>query len=40
MGRMGFSDKWMKCIKTYLTSATILILVNGSPAKEFRPKKG
>jgi len=40
MGRMGFCDKWMKWIKTCLSYATISVLVNGSPTKEFRPKRG
>jgi len=37
--RLGFKDKWIKWIKACLTSATISVLVNGSPTKEFRLKR-
>jgi len=40
MGRLGFNDKWVKWIKMCLESATISILINGSPMKEFKPRKG
>jgi len=36
MGRIGFNSNWIKiCLK----SATISVLVNGSPAKEFKPRR-
>lgn len=37
---MGFSNKWINWIKECLESATISILVIGSPTKEFIPLKG
>ena len=40
MGRMGFHDKWISWIKGCLTSASIFILVNGSPTSEFKPQRG
>ena len=39
-GRLGFNDKWIKWIKTCLSFASISALVNGSPTKEFRPRRG
>ncbi|KHN41454.1 LINE-1 reverse transcriptase like, partial [Glycine soja] len=38
--RMGFCPKWRHWISTCLSSATISILVNGSPTKEFAPTRG
>ena len=38
--RLGFCLKWRKWIATYLQSATISILVNGSPTKEFALTRG
>ena len=38
--RMGFCERWRKWINGCLTTATISILVNGSPSKEFTPKRG
>ena len=38
--RMGFCLKWRKWISACLHSATISILVNGSPTKEFIPTRG
>ncbi|KHN25485.1 Putative mitochondrial protein, partial [Glycine soja] len=38
--RLGFCLKWRKWISTYLQSATISILINGSPSKEFVPTRG
>ena len=35
MGRLEFNDKWIKWIKMCLESATISVLVNGSPTEEF-----
>ena len=40
MRRMGFHERWISWIKGCLTSASIYILVNGSPTTEFKPKKG
>jgi len=38
--RMGFHSKWIKWVKGCLESATVSVLVNGSPAEEFRPSRG
>ena len=40
MGRLGFFSKWIGWVKTYMESPTLLVLVNGSPTKEFQPKIG
>ena len=40
MRRMGFHDKWIGWNKGCLTSASISILVNGSPTSEFKPQRG
>jgi len=40
MGRMRFNSKWIKWIKGFFESSTISVLVNGSPTREFKPKKG
>ena len=40
MEQMGFSDKWRKWITGCLHSATISLLVNGSPTKEFKMERG
>ncbi|GJU71070.1 RNA-directed DNA polymerase, eukaryota, reverse transcriptase zinc-binding domain protein [Tanacetum coccineum] len=37
---MGFGIKWRKWIDSCLSSASILILVNGSPSKEFKMEMG
>ena len=37
MGRLGFCEKW---IRACLESATVSVLVNGSPTKEFKPSRG
>ncbi|KHN06639.1 hypothetical protein glysoja_048361, partial [Glycine soja] len=39
MGRMGFHDRWIGWIKGCLTSASISILMNGSPTSEFKPQR-
>jgi len=40
MGRLGFNERWIKWIRACLESATVSILVNGSPIDEFKPKRG
>ena len=40
LDRMGFNLTWRKWIKDCLQSATISILVNASPTKEFVPTRG
>ena len=39
MGRLGFNGRWIRWIRACLESATVSVLVNGSPT-EFRPKRG
>ena len=38
--RTGFSSKWIKWIEGCLRSASLSILVNGSPSTEFIPQRG
>jgi len=40
MGRLGFHHKWISWIKACLSFATVSVLVNGSPTKEFKLRKG
>ena len=40
MGRLGFCEKWVQWIRAFLESATVSVLVNGSPTKEFKPTRG
>ncbi|XP_071688162.1 uncharacterized mitochondrial protein AtMg01250-like [Rutidosis leptorrhynchoides] len=40
MEMMGFGPKWRKWISSCLESATISILVNGSPTNEFKLQRG
>ena len=40
MRRLGFGPKWIQWIQGCLKSASISVLVNGSPTKEFYPQKG
>ena len=40
MVRLGFCARWIGWIKECLESSTVSILVNGSPTREFCPKKG
>ncbi|GJY68496.1 RNA-directed DNA polymerase, eukaryota, partial [Tanacetum coccineum] len=40
MKQMGFGHRWCKWIKGCLQFATISVLVNGSPTKEFRMERG
>ena len=37
---LGFCDKWINWIKSWLDSSSVLVLVNGSPTKEFHRKRG
>ena len=39
-GRLGFYEKWVRWIKSCLESSSVSVLVNGSPTKEFYPKRG
>jgi len=38
--RMGFHSLWILWIKGCLESATVSVLVNGSPTEEFKPSRG
>jgi len=38
--RMGFCSKWIQWIEGCLKSASISVLVNGSPSSEFIPQRG
>ncbi len=38
--RLGFCEQWIAWIKSCLESATVFVLVNDSPTKEFVPSKG
>jgi len=40
LGRLDFCKKWISWIKACLELASMSVLVNGSPTKEFIPKKG
>jgi len=40
LGRLGFKVKWINWIKACLESASVSVLVNGSPMEEFKPKRG
>ncbi|GJZ68852.1 putative RNA-directed DNA polymerase, eukaryota, reverse transcriptase zinc-binding domain protein [Tanacetum coccineum] len=40
MRQMGFSSKWRKWMFSCLSSASISVIVNGSPTKEFRSERG
>jgi len=40
MWRMDFSPKWIKWIEECVKSASISVLVNGSPTAEFLPQRG
>lgn len=38
--RMNFHDRWIKWIESYITSARVSVLVNGSPSMEFGMERG
>jgi len=38
--KMGFQSKWIKCMRGCMESATVYVLVNGSPTEEFIPTRG
>jgi len=38
--KMGFHNKWVMWIRGCLESATVSVLVNGSPTEEFKPTRG
>lgn len=38
--RMGFCSKWILWIEGCLKSASVSVLVNGSPTAQFAPQKG
>lgn len=40
LGRYGFGKKWRSCIKHYISTSRISILVNGSPAGYFNSSHG
>ncbi|KAJ9562981.1 hypothetical protein OSB04_008141 [Centaurea solstitialis] len=40
MSQMGFGQKWCSWIKGCLTSASVSVLVNGSPTEEFLMERG
>nr|GEW15044.1 zinc finger, CCHC-type [Tanacetum cinerariifolium] len=38
--QMGFGERWCKWVQTCQKSASVLVLVNGSPTLEFKMKRG
>jgi len=38
--RLGFHSTWVKWVRGCLESATVSVLVNGSPTEEFKPSRG
>ena len=40
MRRLGFGPKWAQWMLGCLKSASISVLVNGSPTKQFYPQRG
>ena len=40
LGRLGFCAQWIRWIKCCLESASVFVLVNGSPTGEFTPQRG
>ena len=39
LNRMGFDSRWIMWIQGCLESATVSVLVNGSPTEEFKPSR-
>lgn len=37
---LGFKEKWIKWIKSCLTTSMVFVLVNGSPSSEFGMQQG
>ncbi|KAK1374201.1 hypothetical protein POM88_030394 [Heracleum sosnowskyi] len=37
---LGFGEQWLKWIHSYLLTMRTFVLINGSPTKEFAPKRG
>ena len=40
LGNFGFGARWIRWMKTCISTAKVSILVNGSPTEEFQPLKG
>jgi hypothetical protein len=40
LGRMGFSDRWIRWVKCCVESGSVSVLVNGSPTNEFSMERG
>lgn len=40
LNKMGFGEKWQRCIRAFLGSASISILANESPTEEFKMERG
>ncbi|GJW79771.1 RNA-directed DNA polymerase, eukaryota, reverse transcriptase zinc-binding domain protein [Tanacetum coccineum] len=40
MSQMNFGSKWRKRISSCLSSASVSVLINGSPSKEFKMERG
>ncbi|GKU88292.1 hypothetical protein SLEP1_g2574 [Rubroshorea leprosula] len=40
MWRLGFGEKWRKWIKKCLQTASVIVLINGSPTDEFKMERG
>ncbi|XP_068504156.1 uncharacterized protein [Phaseolus vulgaris] len=40
LSKMGFHSVWIKWIRACMESATVSVLVNGSPTEEFKPTRG
>ncbi|XP_068483406.1 uncharacterized protein [Phaseolus vulgaris] len=38
--KMGFHNMWIRWIRGCMESATVSVLVNGSPTEEFKPQRG
>ena len=38
--RLGFCDHWIQWIRGCLESTSVSVLVNGSPTREFLPRRG